>query len=60
MTITWAEIGFYALGIGLVGDRLSIEPIAVDCGMHGESLVRPVVFPESLRRRIAAYLAGLA
>lgn len=54
------DTGFYALGVGLDGNRLSIEPIAVDSGLHGESLVRPAVFPESLRRRIAAFLAGLA
>lgn len=54
------DTGFYALGIGLDGEGLSIETIAVGCGMNGESLVRPAVFPESLRRRIAAFLARLA
>jgi hypothetical protein len=37
-----------------------LEPIAISCGMNGESLVRAAEYPESLRRRIAAYLARLA
>lgn len=53
------DTGFFALGIGSSGDKLTVEPIAVGCGMHGESLVRAAVFPESLRRRVAAFLARL-
>jgi hypothetical protein len=54
------DTGFYALGVGLEGGRLVLEPIAISCGMNGESLVRAAEYPESLRRRIAAYLARLA
>jgi len=54
------DTGYYALGIGLDGDRLTIEPVAVACGMNGESLLKPAVFPESLRRRIGAFLSRLA
>ena len=54
------DTGFYALGIGLDGDRLTIEPLAVACGMNGESQLKPAVFPESLRRRIGAFLSRLA
>jgi hypothetical protein len=54
------DTGFYAIGVGLEGDRLAVEPIAISCGMNGESLVRAAEFPLSLRRRLAAYLARLA
>ncbi len=54
------DTGFYALGIGLDGERLTIETVAVGCGMNGESLLRPAVFPESLRRRVAVFLTRLA
>lgn len=54
------DTGFYALGVGLDGERLRIETIAIGCERNGQSLVRRAVFPESLRRRIATFLARLS
>lgn len=52
--------GCYGLRIGAGGDRLTIEPIVVEWRSDGGPVVRTAEFPESLRRRVAAFLARLA
>lgn len=53
------ETGFFAIAAGLVDGALRLRPVVVTSGMDGKENVAAAEFPESLRRRIAAYLARL-
>ena len=51
--------GFFALGLGRDEGHFVIEPLRVETTRDGAVRVCPTSFPESLRRRIAAYLVRL-
>jgi hypothetical protein len=53
------ETGFFGLGLRLDGDRLALEPVRISGGMNGNICVEQARFPDSLAKRVMAYLGSL-